>query len=68
MELGKVDPEIAAMEAEHLRLQAELRRMKKGTLDALTKDLERATSPFKREYLQRELERVRKIGPELDVA
>jgi hypothetical protein len=63
-----MDPEITAMDAEHARLQAELRRMKKALIEAHTRDLERAVSPSHREYLMLELEGARKIGPELDVA
>jgi hypothetical protein len=59
--LEEIDAEIAHMEAL-------LRRAKKGIIEARTKDLQRATSPFMREYLQRDLENVRAMWPELDAA
>jgi hypothetical protein len=68
MEVDVTNPEIAWMDAEHARLQAQARRMKKGLIDAATKNLERATSPFMREVYQRELEKARAMWPELDVA
>lgn len=46
MEVDVTNPEIAWMDAEHARLQAQARWMKKGLIDAATENLERATSPF----------------------
>jgi hypothetical protein len=61
MGVDEIDTEIAHMEAL-------LRRAKKGIVDALATDVERATSPLWRAHLQSELEQARAMWPELDVA
>jgi hypothetical protein len=68
MGVDGMNPEIAWMDAEHARLQEQARRMKKALIEAHTKRLERVTQPAYREYLERDLERLRAIGPELDEA
>lgn len=68
MELDETNPDIAAMDAEIAHMRAYLRRGKKALIDARTKDLERATSPFMREYYRRDLEKLRAMWPDVDVA